>query len=170
MWCCGNKVVLQPPSVVYPPLSDNRPRLATRCKITWGDELLSREWLLWMINCTYVSPLAQSLFITPLLSVVYTLSLSVDLELVKHIKQPKLWVTLRDGNYLIFKDAPKIETIKAGLKYIDINVLRRFSAICTVMTLVHISTSDVPLVPIPILIRVPQNTSPILAMRRLSIC
>ena len=37
--------------------------------------------------------------------------------------------TLRDGNYLIFKDAPKIETIKAGLKYIDINVLRRFSAI-----------------------------------------
>ena len=36
---------------------------------------------------------------------------------------------LRDGNYLIFKDAPKIETIKAGLKYIDINVLRRFSAI-----------------------------------------
>ena len=76
-------------------------------------------------------------------------------------------ITLRDGNYLIFKDAPKIETIKVGLKYIDINVLRRFSAICTVMTLVHISTSDVPLVPIPILIRVPQNTSP---MRRLSIC
>ena len=37
--------------------------------------------------------------------------------------------TLRDGNYLIFKDAPKIETIKAGLKYIDINVLRRFSVI-----------------------------------------
>ena len=37
--------------------------------------------------------------------------------------------SLRDGNYLIFKDAPKIETIKAGLKYIDINVLRRFSAI-----------------------------------------
>ena len=37
--------------------------------------------------------------------------------------------TLRDGNYLIFKDAPKIENIKAGLKYIDINVLRRFSAI-----------------------------------------
>ena len=36
---------------------------------------------------------------------------------------------LRDGNYLIFKDAPKIETIKAGLKYIDINVLRRFSVI-----------------------------------------
>ena len=82
-----------------------------------------------------------------------------------------MWLlSLRDGNYLIFKDAPKIETIKAGLKYIDINVLRRFSAICTVMTLVHISTSDVPLVPIPILIRVPQNTSPILAMRRLSIC
>ena len=41
-------------------------------------------------------------------------------------KQPQ---SLRDGNYLIFKDAPKIETIKAGLKYIDINVLRRFSAI-----------------------------------------
>ena len=38
-------------------------------------------------------------------------------------------LSLRDGNYLIFKDAPKIETIKAGLKYIDINVLRRFSAI-----------------------------------------
>ena len=38
-------------------------------------------------------------------------------------------MTLRDGNYLIFKDAPKIETIKAGLKYIDINVLRRFSVI-----------------------------------------
>ena len=42
-----------------------------------------------------------------------------------------VWLSppLRDGNYLIFKDAPKIETIKAGLKYIDINVLRRFSAI-----------------------------------------
>ena len=38
-------------------------------------------------------------------------------------------ISLRDGNYLIFKDAPKIETIKAGLKYIDINVLRRFSVI-----------------------------------------
>ena len=41
----------------------------------------------------------------------------------------KLPKSLRDGNYLIFKDAPKIETIKAGLKYIDINVLRRFSVI-----------------------------------------
>ena len=88
-----------------------------------------------------------------------------------NVRQQHMATTsLRDGNYLIFKDAPKIETIKAGLKYIDINVLRRFSAICTVMTLVHISTSDVPLVPIPILIRVPQNTSPILAVRRLSIC
>ena len=99
VWCCGNKVVLQPPSVVYPPLSDNRDPQTTRCKITWGDELLSREWLLWMINCTYVSPLAQSLFITSLLSVVYTLSLSVDLELVKHIFswEPALWTLMSRG-------------------------------------------------------------------------
>ena len=46
-----------------------------------------------------------------------------------HLPMSMTYDSLRDGNYLIFKDAPKIETIKAGLKYIDINVLRRFSAI-----------------------------------------
>ena len=45
------------------------------------------------------------------------------------ISRKIVYLPLRDGNYLIFKDAPKIETIKAGLKYIDINVLRRFSVI-----------------------------------------